>query len=131
MSNLRNSVRLNGFLGAAPDVKTTGTGKQVARISLAIHEMRKNEHGERVKETQWHQLVLWEKQAEIAEKYLSKGSEVSIEGRLVNRSYTDKDGIRRYMTEVVVSEIMLPGKNGEALLSTNKKTIDFTKKQND
>jgi single-strand DNA-binding protein len=110
MSNLRNSVRLSGFLGGAPEVRTTGTGKQVARVNLAINETRKNEQGDRVKETQWHQLVLWEKQAEIAEKYLFKGSEVSIEGRLVNRSYTDKDGIRRYITGIVVSEIMLPGK---------------------
>lgn len=110
MSNLRNSVRLSGFLGGAPEVRTTGTNKKVARLSLAINETRRNEHGERVKETQWHQLVLWEKQAELAERYLGKGSEVSIEGRLVNRFYTDKDGIKRYITEVVVSEILLPGR---------------------
>jgi single-strand DNA-binding protein len=84
--------------------------KKIARLSLAIHENWKNEAGERVRETQWHQLVLWEKQAEIAEKFLVKGSEISIEGRLNNRSYTDKDGIKRYVTEVVVSEIQLPGK---------------------
>jgi len=113
MSNLRNSVRLNGFLGNAPEVRTTGTNKKVARLSLAINESRKNAKGERVKDTQWHQLVLWERQAELAEKFLNKGSEISIEGRLVNRSYTDKDGIRRFITEVVVSEILLPGKKHE------------------
>jgi len=113
MNSLRNSVRLNGFLGSAPDVRTTGTNKKVARLSLAINETRKNDRGERVSETQWHQLVLWEKQAEFAEKYLDKGSEVSIEGRLVNRSYTDRDGIKRYVTEVVVNEILLPGKKND------------------
>jgi single-strand DNA-binding protein len=110
MSNLTNSVRLTGFLGAAPEIKFTGNEKKLARISLATHGYRRDANNEVVKTTDWHQLVLWEKQAELAEKYLDKGSEIAIEGRLSNRFYTDKDGTKRYVTEVVVSDIHLFGK---------------------
>lgn len=110
MSNLRNSVRLTGFLGGAPEVKTTKNEKKFARISLATNEFTKNDKGERVSLTQWHNLVLWEKQADVAGQYLTKGSEVAIEGRLVNRSYTDKDGIKRYVTDIVVNELLILGK---------------------
>jgi single-strand DNA-binding protein len=72
--------------------------------------LSENAQGETVQETHWHQLVLWNKQAEIAEKYLDKGSQIAIEGRLANRFYTDKDGAKHYVTEVVVSELMLLGK---------------------
>lgn len=109
MSALNNSVRLTGFLGGAPEVKITDSQKKVAKISLAINGFRKTPDGGKVKETTWHQIVLWEKQAELAEKYLNKGSKVSIEGRLINRFYTDKDGIKRYVTEVVVNEIDFSG----------------------
>lgn len=110
MSNLRNSVRLTGFLGNAPEVKELSKTKKIARLSLATNDAYKNDKGEKVEETQWHTLVLWDKQAEIAEKYLNKGSEIAIEGKLNNRSYTDKDGVKRYVTEVVVSEVLMLGK---------------------
>lgn len=110
MSTLRNSVRLTGFLGSTPELKTTSTDKKYARLSLAIHESYKNKAGERVTETQWHQVTVWDKQADIAVSHLQKGSEVAIEGRLVNRSYTDKDGAKRYTTEIIVSEMLLLGK---------------------
>lgn len=110
MNNLSNSVRLTGWLGAAPEMRELESEKKVAKINLATHYYRKNGKGETVAETHWHQLVLWNKQAEIAERYLNKGSQIAIEGRLVNRFYTDKDGARHYVTEVVVSEMMLLGK---------------------
>jgi len=110
MNNLSNSVRLTGRLGAAPEMRELENEKKVAKISLATHYYRKNGKGETVEETHWHQLVLWNKQAEIAEQYLAKGSQIAVEGRLANRFYTDKDGDRRYVTEVVVSELMLLGK---------------------
>jgi single-strand DNA-binding protein len=110
MSNLRNSVRLVGFLGSDPEVKTFGNNKKVARVAIAIDDSYKNDKGEKVKETQWHNLVMWEGLAGIAEKFLHKGSEVTIEGKLVNRNYTDKDGLKRYITEIVVGEMFMMGK---------------------
>lgn len=110
MSNLRNSVRLAGFLGMDPEVKTFGSNKKVARVSIATSDAYRNDKGEKVSETQWHNLVMWEKTAELAEKFLHKGSEVTIEGKLTSRSYEDKDGIKRYLTEIVVSEVLFMGK---------------------
>jgi single-strand DNA-binding protein len=110
MNNLSNSVRLTGRLGAAPELRELDDDKRVAKISLATNYYHKNGKGETVQETHWHQLVLWNRQAEIAEKYLNKGSQIAIEGRLANRFYTDQDGVKRFITEVIVSEMMLLGK---------------------
>lgn len=106
-------MRLTGRLGAAPEMRELENEKKVAKISLATNFYRKNGKGETVEETHWHQLVLWNRQAEIAEKYLNKGSQVAIEGRLANRFYTDKDGVKHYVTEVIVSELLLLGKPQE------------------
>ena len=113
MSNLSNSVRLTGFLGAAPEVKVTENQKKFAKLNLATNSYRKNAQGERITETTWYQIVVWEKQAELAEKYLDKGSKISIEGRLTNRYYTDKDGIKRCATEVVVNDMDFTSKTGQ------------------
>ena len=78
-------------------------------MSIATTESYKNAKGEKVQDTTWHQLVMWGKTAEIAEKYLDKGSEVAISGKLTNRSYEDKEGVKRYITEVLVSEIVMFG----------------------
>ena len=110
MNTMKNKVQLIGNLGQNPDVRTTETGKKLARISIATNESYQNVKGEKVTETQWHQVIAWGKTAEIAEKYLIKGSDVAIEGKLVNRSYTDKDGNKKYVTEVQVNEIILMGK---------------------
>ncbi len=111
MSNLRNSVRLIGFLGGAPEVKEISKTKKLAKMSIATNESYKNEKGEKVEETHWHNLVLWDKQADIAAKYLVKGSEIAIEGKLATKSYSDKDGVKRYYTEIVVNEVLMLGKN--------------------
>lgn len=109
MSNLKNSVRLMGNLGAAPEVKNIADNKKLAKFSLATNEVYKNEKGEKVTETYWHSVVVWGKLAGIAEKYLQKGSEVAIEGKLTNRSYTDKEGNKRYVTEILANEILMMG----------------------
>ena len=109
MYALKNKVQLIGNLGNAPEVKTTENGKKLARFSVATNESYRNASGEKVTETTWHNLVAWGKVAEIAEKYLTKGKEIAIEGKLTNSSYTDKDGIKRVSTEVLVNEILMFG----------------------
>ena len=109
MYALKNKVQLIGNLGNAPEIKSIGNGKKMARFSVATSEVYKNAKGEKVTETQWHNLVAWGKVAEIAEQYLSKGKEVAVEGKLVNRSYDDKNGNKRYITEIQVSELLLLG----------------------
>jgi single-strand DNA-binding protein len=114
MNSLSNSVRLTGFLGAAPEVKMTNNEKKYARISLATRDWHRNSQNELVQQTEWHKLMLWDKQAEVAQLYLKKGSEVAIAGKLINRFYTDKDGVKRSSLEVIVTELMLLGKKGKS-----------------
>ena len=109
MYALKNKVQLIGNLGNAPEVKTTESGKKLARFSVATNESYRNAKGEKVTETTWHNLVAWGKVAEIAEKYLTKGKEVAVEGKLINRSYTDKEGNKKYISEVEVNEILMFG----------------------
>lgn len=110
MKNLRNSVTLIGNLGMDPEVKTIENGSMLAKFSLATKDQYKNNKDEKVLDTTWHNLIAWGKTAEIAEKYLKKGNEVAIEGKLTNRSYEAKDGSKRYVTEIIVNEILLLGK---------------------
>ncbi|HCS20702.1 MAG TPA: single-stranded DNA-binding protein [Bacteroidetes bacterium] len=109
MNNVKNSVRLIGHLGQDPELKETGKSKLV-KFSLATNETYKNEAGEKVQETQWHNLIAWGKQAEVAKEYLKKGSEIAIEGKLTSRSYDDKDGNKKYITEIVVRDFSFLGK---------------------
>src|ERR1700712_4406638 len=106
MNSLRNSVRLVGNLGMDPEVKNFDANKKLAKVAIATNESYKNDKGEKIVETQWHNLILWGTQAKLAEEYLKKGDEVAIEGKLSNRSYTDKDGNKRYVSEVVVNEFI-------------------------
>ncbi len=109
MYALKNKVQLIGNLGNATEIKTTEGGKKLARFSMATNESYRNAQGEKITETQWHNLIAWGKVADIAEKFLVKGSEVAIEGKLINRNYTDKDGIKKYVTEVQVNEVLMLG----------------------
>ena len=109
MYALKNKVQLIGHIGNPPDVRTTDSGKKWARFSVATNEIYRNAKGEKVTETQWHNLVAWGKVAEIAEKFLSKGREVAIEGKLINRSYADKEGNKKYVTEIQVNELLMFG----------------------
>jgi single-strand DNA-binding protein len=109
MNTLRNKVQLIGNLGNAPEIITLDSGKKLAKFSIATNEVYKNAQGEKVTETQWHNLIAWNKTAEIVEKYVEKGKEIAIEGKLTSRSYDDKDGNKRYVTEIVVNELLLLG----------------------
>src|SRR4028119_1807576 len=105
MYALKNKVQLIGNLGNNPEIKTTESGKKLARFNMATNESYRNAKGDKITETQWHTLIAWGKVADIAERFLLKGSEVAIEGKLINRSYTDKEGNKKYITEVQVSEV--------------------------
>ena len=109
MFALKNKVQLIGNLGNTPEIKTLETGKKMARFSVATNEIYRNANGEKITDTQWHNLVVWGKMADIAEKYLAKGREVLIEGKIVNRSYNDKEGQKKYVTEIQVNELLLLG----------------------
>jgi single-strand DNA-binding protein len=110
MSTLRNKVQLIGHVGNDPEIKTFDGGKKLAKLNVATNESYKNDKGEKVEETQWHSLVAWGKTAEIIEKYVVKGKEIAIEGKLTHRSYEDKNGEKRYVTEVVIDELLMLGK---------------------
>ncbi|RAI87916.1 single-stranded DNA-binding protein [Algoriphagus yeomjeoni] len=109
MNTLRNKVQLIGRLGSKVEIKNLEGGKTLGKVSLATNEYYKNQKGERVEETTWHNIVAWGKQAELLDKYTDKGSEIAIEGKLSNRSYEDKEGIKRYISEVIVHNILLMG----------------------
>lgn len=109
MNALRNRVQLIGNAGKDPEIKIFEGGRKLATISIATSESYTNDKGEKITETQWHNLVAWGKTAEIMEKYVVKGNQFAIEGKLTHRNYDDKNGEKRYVTEVVVSEILLLG----------------------
>jgi single-strand DNA-binding protein len=107
MQNLKNKVNLIGNLGMDPEVKKLENGSSLAKFSLATSDSYKNKDGEKVKETQWHNLVAWGPKAEFVEKYLKKGQEIAVEGKLTHRSYENKEGKKQYITEVVVNEVQM------------------------
>ena len=109
MNALRNKVQLIGHLGANPEVRKLDGGKTIAKLRLATNESYKNQKGEKVEDTQWHNIVAWGKTAALMEQLLAKGKEVMIEGKLTSRSYEDKEGNKRYITEVVANEFLLLG----------------------
>lgn len=109
MSTLKNNVQLIGNVGQEPSITVLESGKKVARLSMATNESYKDNKGEKQTNTDWHNLVAWGKTADIIEKYVTKGKEIAIGGKLTSRSYEDRDGIKRYVTEVVVNELLLLG----------------------
>jgi len=107
MNALRNKVQLIGNVGNDPEIKNFEGGKKLANLVIATKESYKNEEGERLEQTQWHRVTAWGKAAEIIEKFVTKGKEIAVEGKLIHRSYDDKDGEKRYITEVVVNDLLL------------------------
>lgn len=107
MKNLRNSVQLIGRLGKDPEVKNLASGKMMATFTLATSDRYKSANGDRVEDTQWHNLVAWGKTAEIVAEYLKKGAEAAVEGKLVHRSYITNSGEKKYITEINVNEVMM------------------------
>jgi len=109
MSTLRNKVQLIGNLGSQPEVITLDSGRKLAKFTMATNDSYKNAQGEKITDTQWHNIVAWGNTAQIIEQYVNKGEEVAIEGKLTSRSYDDKDGNKRYITEIVVNELLMLG----------------------
>ncbi|MEC3905975.1 single-stranded DNA-binding protein [Tamlana sp. 2201CG12-4] len=109
MGTLRNKVQLIGNVGQEPTIVNLESGKKLVRLSLATNENYKNGKGEKQTDTNWHNLVAWGKTANFIEKYVTKGKEIVIEGKLTNRSFEDKDHVKRFVTEVIVNEILLLG----------------------
>jgi single-strand DNA-binding protein len=109
MYALKNKVQLIGNLGSKPEIRMLEGGKKLARFSIATNESYRNAQGENIKETLWHNLIAWGKVADIVEKYLNKGSEIAIEGKLIHRHYSDKEGIKKYVSEVQVNEVLMLG----------------------
>jgi len=107
---MQNRVQLIGNTGNDPIIKSLESGKKVANLTIATKDYYKNDKGERVEQTEWHTVVAWGKTAEIIEKFVTKGKQIGIEGKLTHRSYEDKNGEKRYITEVVASEVLLLGK---------------------
>ncbi len=109
MNALKNKVQLIGNLGMDPEIKILEGEKKLAKMSIATNESYKNAQGELVKETQWHNLIAWGKTAEIFEKHIKKGREIAVEGKLINRNFIDKEGLKRYVTEIQVNEVLILG----------------------
>lgn len=107
MNTMRNKVQLIGHLGMNPEIRIVGKGLKMAKIRMATSEVYTNGKGERVTNTEWHNVVAWGKTAEIAEKLLQKGSEIVVDGRINNREYTSNDGAKRLFTEVVVNNLLI------------------------
>ncbi|ABQ03902.1 MULTISPECIES: single-stranded DNA-binding protein [Flavobacterium] len=107
MNAMKNRVQLIGNAGNDPEVKTLESGKKLAHLTIATNEIYRNEKGDKVEQTEWHRVTAWGKTAEIIEKFVVKGKEVAIDGKLTHRSYDDKNGEKKYITEVVVNEILL------------------------
>ncbi|MBO0356067.1 single-stranded DNA-binding protein [Muricauda ruestringensis] len=109
MSSIKNHVQLIGNVGQEPTITNLESGKKVARFSLATNENYKDGKGEKQTDTNWHTVVAWGKVADIIEKYVEKGKEIGVVGKLKTRTYTMDDGNQRYVTEVVADEILLMG----------------------
>ena len=109
MNALRNKVQLIGNVGNDPEIKNLDGGKKVAKFSIATNDYYYNENKEKITDTQWHNVTAWGKLADIVESYVTKGKEIALDGKLTYNSYTDKEGIKRYTTEIVANEVMLLG----------------------
>ena len=114
MNTLRNSVKLIGRLGQDPEVKTLDTGNKFAKFSLATSDSFTTKDGSRQEQTQWHNIVVWGNLAGVCAKYLKKGKEIAIDGRLTYRNWEDKNGTRHYISEIIASELLFVGSNNDA-----------------
>ncbi len=118
MNKISNTVRLIGNCGFDPEVRELAKGRKVARISVATHETYTNGEGEKVTDTQWHTVVAWGQTADALQRLVRKGTGIALEGRLVHRSYQAKDGLKRYVTEIVLNDFRLVGAKPEARIET-------------
>lgn len=119
-----NKVILVGNLGKDPEIRTLESGRKVANFSLATTETYKDKNGERVDQTEWHNIVFWGPVAEVIERYLKKGNQIYVEGKIRTRSYDDKDGIKKYITEILGDKLTMLGgapRSGDATSSSSSK----------
>jgi single-strand DNA-binding protein len=117
MTSINNKVQLIGNLGKDPDFKELESGRKIARFTMATTESYKNETGDKISETTWHNLVAWGGLATVAERFLTKGKEVAVEGRLSYREFEDKEGKNRNYTEIVLNQIHLLRNGGKGILT--------------
>lgn len=110
MNALRNKVQLIGRLGQDPEIVTFANGGRIAKFSLATDDSYKNKDGQRIERTYWHNVVVNGGLVKVVENYITKGKEIAIEGKLTNRVWEDKDGNKRYITEIQVNELLMLGK---------------------
>lgn len=101
-----NKATLIGHLGKDPEMKYTSNGKAVTKFSLATDESYRDNEGKTIERTEWHNIIMWEKLAEISSQYLKKGSKVYLEGRITNRSYEDKEGNKKYISEIIANNMV-------------------------
>ena len=113
-----NKVILVGRLGRDPETRYTGSGQAVCNFSLATDESYKSRSGERQKRTEWHKIVVWGKQAEIAQQYLKKGAQIYLEGRIQSREWTDKENQKRTSFEIVATNFRMLGSRADSMGET-------------
>jgi single-strand DNA-binding protein len=118
-----NKAILVGNVGKDPDVRHLDGGTSVARFTLATSESYKNKAGELVKNTEWHNIVAWRQLAELSEKYVRKGNMIYVEGKITNRQYDDKEGVKRYISEIVADTIQFLGKKDDSGSAPSSNTI--------
>lgn len=110
MNKLKNKVQLIGHLGQEPEIVNLESGSKLAKFSIATNDFYYNKQGEKIEDTQWHNIVAWGKIADVVDNYVNKGQEIAVEGKLANRSYETKEGEKRYITEVVCNELLMLSK---------------------
>ena len=125
-----NKAILVGNLGKDPEIRHLDNGVAVANFSLATTESYTNKQGERVNQTEWHNIVLWRGLADIAEKYLKKGNSVYIEGKIITRKWEDKDGNARYSTDIVADKMTMLGSKQESTSISQPKNNEETNSLN-
>lgn len=106
MNAIRNQVQLIGRAGNQPELKKFENGAQMVRMSVATNEIYKNSEGEKITDTQWHTVIAWGKVAENLSRIVTKGNEIAIHGKLVHRTYEDRSGVKRYITEVIANDFL-------------------------
>ncbi|MEN9335178.1 MAG: single-stranded DNA-binding protein [Bacteroidota bacterium] len=107
---MKNRVQLIGHVGQDPEIRSFEGGKKVANLNIATHDSYYKDD-EKVEQTEWHRVVAWGRLANLIEKYVTKGKEIAISGKITYRNYEDKEGVKRYITEVVADDIVLMSKN--------------------